>query len=413
MSLKIGFQKVVRKSDHKDNQKRILIIHTDGNSFNNPSLKCIIDLLLDNGCRVDLRYPESKAPMPPLDNIRLIPYRKFFKRIKFFVFDLICNKRLAFLLVCIEKLFLYNRYNLIIGVDRQGLIEANILNQITAVPYIFFSFEIMFESETSARYKLLEQEASKNVSYWLIQDKLRAEKLEYENKLQSSNRIILPLASAGIGTLKTDRLRDHLKIPANKKVAIIIGSLSKWTMTSDILRTVENWPENWVLIVHERYGCTHEDLKSQHIVIDSLKNKKVYISDAATKFVDDMGSVLAGVSVGLAFYEPDFSGSYTGKNLKYLGFSSGKISTYLRYGVPVILNDIGLYAKEAEQFRFGCVVQCAEHIKHKLEKVSSEEYQNNARCYFSKNLDFDIYKKDILSVIFLLLNNHRSKASGC
>lgn len=98
-------------------------------------------------------------------------------------------------------------------------------------------------------------------------------------------------------------------------MAIIIGSLSKWTMTSDILRTVENWPENWVLIVHERYGCTHEDLKSQHIVIDSLKNKKVYISDAATKFVDDMGSVLAGVSVGLAFYEPDFSGSYTGKIL--------------------------------------------------------------------------------------------------
>ncbi len=126
-----------------------------------------------------------------------------------------------------------------------------------------------------------------------------------------------------------------------------------------------------------------------------------------------MGSVLAGVSVGLAFYEPDFSGSYTGKNLNYLGFSSGKISTYLRYGVPVILNDIGLYAKEAEQFRLGCLVQWVDHIKHKLEKVSSEEYQNNARCYFSKNLDFNIYKKDILSIIFLLLNNHRSKVSGC
>jgi hypothetical protein len=44
--------------------KNVLIIHTDGNSFNNPSLKCIMDLLLEQGCKIDLRYPKSFAPMP-------------------------------------------------------------------------------------------------------------------------------------------------------------------------------------------------------------------------------------------------------------------------------------------------------------------------------------------------------------
>lgn len=403
MSLKINaLQKIARKLDHKNNQKHILIIHTDGNSFNNPSLKSIIDLLLDNGYRIDLRYPKSQAPMPPINNIRLIPYGKFFKLIKPFIFDLICNQKLAFLLVFIEKFFLYNRYDLIIGVDRQGLIEANILNQITAVPYIFFSFEIMFESETSARYKLLEREASKNVSFWLTQDELRAEHLQYENRLQSSNRILLPLASTGIGALKTSRLRDYLEIPDNKKVVIIIGSLSEWTMINDILKTVVDWPEDWVLIIHERYGYTRENLENQLTIIENLQNK-IYISSAATKFVDDMGSVLAGVSVGLAFYRPDFKGPYTGKNLKYLGLSSGKISTYLRYGIPVILNDIGLYAKEAQQFQFGCVVQCVEQIKDTLEKVYSEEYRNNARYYFTKKLDFNIYSKKIFSSMLSLI----------
>ena len=57
----------MRKAPSQQNAlKRVLIIHTDGNSFNNPSLKCIIDLLLEKGCEIDLRYPKSDAPMPAL-----------------------------------------------------------------------------------------------------------------------------------------------------------------------------------------------------------------------------------------------------------------------------------------------------------------------------------------------------------
>ena len=84
----------------------------------------------------------------------------------------------------------------------------------------------MFEDETSARYKSLEKEASKNVAAWIVQDEVRAEQLQRENLLDPSNKILLPLASAGVGVAKTDRLRDRLGIPHDKKVAIVIGSLA-------------------------------------------------------------------------------------------------------------------------------------------------------------------------------------------
>jgi len=388
--------------------KRALIIHTDGNSFNNPTLKCIIDLLLEKGCEIDLRYPESDAPMPCYEGIRFLPFGVWLRRWKSHVFDRYCSRPLVFLSVLVEKFVYYKKYDLIIGVDRQGLIEASVLNKITKTPYVYISFEIMFEDETSARYKSLEKEASKGVAAWLVQDEERAGQLQRENLLNPSNKILLPLASAGVGVVKVDRLRDRLGIANTKKVAIAIGSISSWSMTNQILECVADWPEEWVLIVHARYGKTRELLAGELAALADLLDRKIFISNAATEMVDDMGSILAGVSVGLAFYRPEYGksyyGYYIGKNLEHLGLASGKISTYLRYGIPVIINEVGLYAGETRQFRFGCVVERPEQIKNSLDEISHEEYRHNARDYFVKKLDFNIYRDKIWSRFEALVN---------
>jgi hypothetical protein len=377
--------------------KRILIIHTDGNSFNNPSLKCVIDLLLGKGCEIDLRYPRSSAPMPAPRGVRLLPFGRIAKHVKANVFDRLASRPLAALCVLAEKLALYRNYDLIIGVDRQGLIEAGILHRMTGTPYVFFSFEIMFESETSARYKALEREAAAGVSLWLVQDEARARQLELENGLQAANRFLLPLASAGPGLLSTRRLRDRLRVPEDMHVAIAIGSVEGWSMTGRILKSVAGWPQGWALIVHERYGRTRERLRAELAQVAPLVGRSIFLSDAAPEMVDDMGSVLAGVAVGLAFYEPDFKGSYTGKNLQHLGMASGKISTYLRYGVPVIVNDIGLYPGEVRRFGFGRVVEGPEQIAGQLEPCRDERCRSSARSYFLEKLDFDVHAQGVWS----------------
>lgn len=384
--------------------KHVLIIHPEGNSFNNPSLKCIIDFLLENNFKIDLVYKASCAAIPSLKNIRLIAYNKIINYIKCFFLDRLCNWKLAYLLINFERVFFYRKkYDLIIGVDRQGLIEASILNMLISSPYIFISFEIMFESETSALYKLLEQKASKYVALWIAQDELRANQLMLENHLEPENKFLLPLGSKGLGYFNSVRLRDCLGIPLNKKVAIVIGSISSWAMTYQILNVARDWPEDWVLVVHERYGRTSQILKNKFKQFDELGNQKVFISDAAAELIDDMGTILAGVSVGLAFYKPDYNDPNAGKNLKYLGLASGKISTYLRYGMPVIFNDIGFYSEEVKRFQFGCVVEDPSKIKDKLEEVNNDLYQNNARSYFSQRLDFNNYKHYLLDKIHSIL----------
>jgi len=250
----------------------------------------------------------------------------------------------------------------------------------------------MFEGETSVRYKSLEREASKGVTVWFVQDDFRAEQLQKENGLDPHKKMLLPVASAGIGRPNSVRLRDFLGVPIDKNVAIAIGSVFDWAMTRKILESVEGWPEDWVFVVHERYGRTSENLTEALAALRHLVGRKIFISDAATEDIGDLGGILSGVSVGLAFYEPTYKDSHSGNNLKYLGLSSGKISTYLRYGIPVVINEIGLYAKEARLHRFGFVVECPQQIRQKLDNCLDDQLKRNALDYFSRKLDFNLYR---------------------
>lgn len=391
-------------SGHK-RSNRILILHREGNLFNNPSLKCIIDLLLEKGYGIDIRYKKSPSPMPRVKGVRLLPFGNVTGLCKAIISDLLCSWPLIVFSVFFERLFLYGSYDLLLGVDRHGLIEASILSKLTKTPYVFISFEIMFKDETSCSFKSLERKASKGVCLWIVQDEVRAQQLQSENLLQPSRRFLLPLSSAGPGLLRTERLRDRLGIPKEKKIAIAIGSVFSWSMITQIIRSAADWPDDWVLIVHERYGRTKELLAADVAAARELIGSKIFISDAAAEVVDDMGNIFSGVSAGLAFYKPDFVNPDTGKNLAFLGMAAGKVSTYLRYGVPVIMNEIGLYAEEARRERFGCVVDSPANISTMLDEIDQEAFRINARRYFEEKLDFNLYKKNLWTCLSSAMNN--------
>jgi hypothetical protein len=394
----------------KHNSKRILLIHHTGNSFNNPSLKCIIELFIKEGFKVDIRYRKGSAPMPSIEGVKLLPYGKLIGKLKAISLNYICSYILLLIFIAFENLLLYDKYDFVIGVDREGLIEASALSRLTKIPYAFISFEIMFKEEVpslySTRYKKIEEEASKNVSLWIIQDEVRASQIQSENSLCPDKRFLLPLASSGVPKITDNkRLRDLLGIPKEKKVAIVIGSISSWSMTNEILESVINWPENWVLIVHERYGLTHATLENQSDKFRKYLGNKIFISDMATDIVDDLSIILSGISVGLAFYKATFDGQYTGKNLVYLGLASGKIATYLRYGVPVLVNKIGLYSQEIERNKIGYVVENLSQISSCLPEIEKAEYSERALNFFSKRLDFGLFEKALWENFLPYLNS--------
>jgi hypothetical protein len=383
--------------------RKVLLIHPEGNIYNNPTLKCVVDLLLFHKIEVTVRYSKKQTiyhynlelPFPQIEGIRPLGYGDTYYKIKKFIFFHINSAPLAWLSVYFEHLFVYGSYDLIIAVDRQGLVEAGYLYKITGTPFVFFSFEIYFESETSTSFKSLERRFAKYVKHWFVQDEIRASHLQYENHLDSNTCTLIPLASSGPGKLSMTRLRDRLNVPNEKNVAILMGSIAHWSMVAEIVNSIIKWPDDWVLILHSRGGDTSAKLRKLGIDLSLIPVDKIYLSNQSTLEVDKMGEILSGVSVGLAFYKPVPNTSWystSDRNIQYLGLSSGKISTFLRYGIPVITNEIGLYARLAEKHGFGLVSQNPMDIAELLPFLTNSIFSFNATCFYNKYLDFSNYE---------------------
>lgn len=374
--------------------RKVLVIHPEGNIFNNPTLKCIVDLLKEKGVDINIRYRRTSAPMPTSETTSLFPYNRSHFRIRRFLFEILSLKCLVNLYVRLISRKYSDGVDLVIGVDREGVIEAAAISRIMEIPFVFFSFEIMFENETGTRFKEIERSSVRQLKYWFVQDKIRRQCLVEENHLSEDNCITLPLASAGIGKFHSNRLRDDIGgLSVDKKVAILFGSIADWAMTNEIIKSVNEWPKNWVLILHNRYGDTQKELRNFNFDLSFLSNK-IFISNHGTDMVDDMGYILNGVSAGICFYKPNFKDQFSGKNLKYIGLSSGKISTCLRYSIPVITNDIGLYSKLASEKKFGFVVANPSEIGNALKnlEINENQYRSNALDFFSNTLDFNNYR---------------------
>ena len=151
-----------------------------------PSLVSAIKILSENGYLVDVIYLYDDIFgyfEPDLHNVRSIPIKR--NKIKYI-------PRLQFFIACynITKSYVYD---LLIGVDQEGIITAGILAKIRKIPYSYYSLEILAKEDIAAvkwyRYlflrmlKVLECYFSRKAFVTIVQDNYRANILIKDNLL--------------------------------------------------------------------------------------------------------------------------------------------------------------------------------------------------------------------------------------
>lgn len=375
--------------------KRILIIHPEGNINNNPNLTGLVEILTEGGCLVDIKSPRLNIYQnSPCKGASLIYEKVNFHRSKVGLIDIIGSYKLLFWLFRLFKK-IDNKYDLIIGVDRYGIIEASIIGRLMKVPYGFIPYEIFFAEETSKRFKKIEKEACRGISFAITQDRLRKYHLSRENEIPSEKIFCIPVAGRfAFKGPKEFNLHDKLGIDRNKKIALFIGSVARWTMINELIESLQYWPENWVLVLHDRYSIRNAKLFHKNKL-----NNKLFISNIEIPDVRMMRVILHSADIGIAFYKPDFSGPYTGNNLKYLGLSSGKISTYLQHGLPVLINELGEISDFVKSLRLGFVVEKPTDIPAVLSNFDRNHYSERCIEFFLKRLDLNLFSNKIIELI--------------
>jgi len=362
----------------------ILFIFPEGNIANNPNFLSII-LLLDEKYKIYIIQQREKIDYIN-ENINIISLN-----------NLTNEKCFNEYLQKINSDFSSVLFSLIICVD-QGIIFGNYLSNLLNVPKAYISYEIMFADEWEQTLKKKEIIACKDVSFAICQDTTRSYLLSKENNIPASRIINIPVAEAFSETFdKSNKyLHNKLNIPLNKKIVLYMGSIGQWSMTNSLIESVHDWPEDWVLVLHPRYGI---DSSVTPLIEKINKNSNIYLSEEPVFYTYEMENIISSCDLGIALYDPDILSPNTGKNILFIGLSSGKFSMFMKYKIPVLVNNNTNISDFVSQFNLGYVFSCIKEIKTILVNSDIAACKNDCEIFFKKYLDFNLYKDILLKII--------------
>ena len=387
---------------------KILIVHPEGNILNNPNLLQIF-LALNEEYESHVLLPKLKILQHHKTvNGKLIIYPRFIN-ILANIFQV--GVVLKIIARYLKIFYLKDKYDLIIGVDRLGLIWADCFSKGFKSPYTLISYEIFFRRETSKLFKIPEIKASKDISFAVVQDDKRAEKLSEENKIDKEKLIKIPVASSfSKPYTKNMSLYHELGIPLDKKILIFIGSVAKWTCIDKTLSQLSRFPDSWVLVLHDGYGKVRTRINSMlaELNLDPISiSDKLYYSNLNLPTTEDMYRLLHSADLGLCMYCPTYSNMYTGNNLKYIGLASGKAMAYLQHGLPIITIAGGQMGEIVKKNRLGFTLDKIEELPDCLIKYDSSKSQSmHQDCYdyFNRIFSFDLFKKQFINKVESSIN---------
>ena len=289
------------------------------------------------------------------------------------------------------------RYSCFIGVDPTGLILADKLTILVNVPLVYYSLELLLSYEHNKyryqrRRKAKEIKLSRQSLFTIIQDKERAGLLASDNHLPNDKFVLVPNSPLGPARRKpTNYWHKRFDLPAETRVVLHAGQLGWWTGIADIVKSVREWPDHWVLVVHSARDYSRQEENPIPQLKELAPPGRVFFSDQPVKR-QDYQELVDGGDIGIAFYVHKPDSAYTTLNARIIGLSSGKTMQYLRAGLPIIVNkteSISL-SQLLERYRCGIVVEDSSQIGQAIAQIAGNYQEYSQRCVtmFNECLEF-------------------------
>jgi hypothetical protein len=359
------------------------IITVNRDTFTNPTLDVLLKKLNDEGIKVALFNDKNQHFKP--SNINNII---FFDGPKGYKIPKRPDNFINYLIIVwnIVKQIKSNKITNLIAVDPVGLILAGRIKRIyNHINIHYFSFEIFFTEEVKnnpiyASLKKKEIFYSKYVTSIVIQDEERKRCLIEENNISSNfaNWYLIPVAPIVSKQTKLyDRAAYGLK--EEHKVYIHSGSVAGWSGIKQIIKAIEDGlPKDTFIFIHSRFKFETSNVFHQKLFQLSSTNHQVILHDEIFNDYNDYLSFLKMFDYGLVLYESD-GGIFTGNNIKEIGLSSGKFSTYMAVGLPSLLANCTTYTKLVKSDAIGAVLSEEEDLSFHIKNQTLSNFKK-ATC---------------------------------
>jgi hypothetical protein len=363
---------------------KIAIVTPNSDTFTNPAIIAMFLQLKKRGVEVYLFGPAQQPSCPSdLANLKVILSR--------FKLYLLRNPRhylsqwLSYFRVfqTIRK----EKIKAILAVDPLGLIIGGRVKKLLGkkIHLSYLSFEIFFRDELQGYYLNLKEKEirySAFIDSLLIQDEKRKELLIKENRinLPDDKVTLVPVSPAKIEITEKPDIYKEFSIPRDKKLAVYSGSVGRWCGTDVIIEAFRKgyWDNDYWLVFHtrtplDRNNPYYDDLTRMH----NDPGVPFSLHPLPFKGFDELAEFLSGFDLALALYYPNNENPYYGRNMKEIGLSSGKFSTYIMLGLPVIVTPCEIYTRLLSTYRFGAVLEDILSLKDVIQNINSSKTDIN------------------------------------
>lgn len=374
--------------------KAIAIVTQRIDTFTNPTLSLLIEKLSEENYKI-LFFGFEQMFIPK--NIR---HKLTFYELPFFFYKFEGGLR-SYVKLVKNYLKLFKRlkidYNIknIICVDPMGMVIAGRIRKLIKAKIIYMSFEIFFEEEFKVERKkilrTLEKKYSRMADLLVIQDSNREKLLRDINEFRE-NIIVqhIPVSPKPADySLKKYNINKELNIPEGKTIIVYSGTLMQWSGIYELTDLIpEKINSDFWLVIHSHHKL--EDNDELKIKIMSLVEKKYNISFHNDPFYEnkDYFNFLSACDIGIATYFPNDFDIFAGKNIKEIGLSSGKFSTYMMLGLPTITTSNSIYKELNNKYQFGEIIDSMEEIPEALKNLMTDFNIKSESCK-------ELYEKEL------------------
>ena len=363
---------------------KVCLLMPRGDYESTPCVKSLAEEIAAGGVEVDVFTIKNKAfPIPEVGQnqkgIKIL-YCPFIKQDAFWEDVSLVTSVFS---VWVYYRILTSRYKYIIACGIRALFIAGFYNLFTRKKIIYNSLELYIAREitkpTRKIFKKLEGFFNRRVERSITQDEQRASILAYENKIDIDSILLFPNSTRGPSQEKSKEAKDKLiekySLPEDSRIILYAGSFFEtWALIEPLLKSFETWPKNWFLMLHSRMNSSDVDDACERLSLSDSRNM-LLSNDSLTN--RDYEYLVQGCDVGVALYNGDES-----DNIKYVGLSSGKIAQYLKYGLPIIVNDLPVWDEIIPKYNCGGVITTGEDITRALNSIFAN-YEISQKGAFS------------------------------
>lgn len=282
---------------------------------------------------------------------------------------------------------------LFVGIDTYGTITAFLIRKLfgSQIKLVFLSLELNPPKTLFTRLiSKLEKIAFKKSVCLLIQDEDRYKTICEYNQYNHRQYFLIPNSPICQDVKNSDYIkgnffREKFKLDESKFPYLVVqaGMLNDNVFSKELALAFSNFQDRnrYSLIFHERQTRSENDPYIQEI--KKINSKNLFLSLTSVPF-NEVSNIFSSITIGLVFYRN------IDKNFSKIAMASGKLSTCLKFGKPVLVNNLDSLSRLVHKYEFGVIINNPsdyQEVYQGLNKIidNYEFYCQNAKnCFLSE-----------------------------